>query len=188
MSLVQLRRLTQHLVPYVRYDPEVIIIVNEGYNSVDKDIHFYVDNAPPDEVSHILRVLSVEDGLTPDEIAKVVTSQYGFTMQRDHSYSPRRLYDLGVAFQDRQRSKVTYRLTERGAKLQKIQAMNPALAIDLLHYLHYTAYSGNPRDRKYLWSYRKCCEIIWSTQHMVPNQDLASQVLSIMGEEFTSLD
>jgi len=109
-------------------------------------------------------------------------------MQRDHSYSPRRLYDLGVAIQERQGTKVTYRLTERGAKLQAIQAMNPRLAADLLHYLHYTSYSGSPHDRKYLWSYRKCCEIIWSTQRLVSNQDLASQILSKMSEEFSSLD
>jgi len=157
-------------------------------NTGNEDIHFYVDNAPPDEVTHVLRVLSVENSLTPDEIAKVMVNQYGFEMQRDHSYSPRRLYDLGVACQDRQGPKVTYRLTERGAKLQAIQAMNPALATDLLHYLHYTSYSGNPHDRKYLWSYRKCCEIFWSTQRLVPNQNLASQILSRMSEEFSSLN
>lgn len=154
----------------------------------NEDIHFYIDNAPPDEVTHVLRVLSVDDSLTPDEIAKMMINQYGFEMQRDHSYSPRRIYDLGVASQEREGSKVTYRLTERGAKLQAIQAMNPALATDLLHYLHYTGYSGNPSDRKYLWSYRKCCEISWSTQRLVRNQNLASQILSSMSEEFSSLN
>lgn len=154
----------------------------------NEDIHFYIDNAPPDEVTHVLRVLSVENSLTPDEIAKVMLNQYGFEMQRDHSYAPRRLYDLGVASQKRQGPKVTYRLTERGAKLQAIQAMKPALATDLLHYLHYTSYSGNPHDRKYLWCYRKCCEIIWATQRHVPNQYLASQILNRMSEEFNSLN
>jgi len=162
--------------------------MSTGHNTKGEDIHFYVDNAPPDEVSQVLRVLSGDDALTPDEIAEIVSNQYGFKMQRDHSYSPRRLHDLGLATQERQGSKVTYRLTEQGAKLQVIQAMNPALAIDLLHYLHYTSYSGNPHDRKHLWSYRKCCEIIWSTQRLVPNQNLASQILSKMSEEFSSLD
>ena len=59
----------------------------------NEDIHFYIDNAPPDEVTHVLRVLSVGNPLTPDEIAKVMVNQYGFEMQRDHSYSPRRLYE-----------------------------------------------------------------------------------------------
>jgi len=162
--------------------------VNAGHNTDNEDIHFYVDNAPPDEVSHVLRVLSSEDQLTPSEIAKIMINEYGFEMQRDHSYSPRRLHDLRLASQERQGPKVTYKLTEHGAKLQAIQAMNPALATDLLHYLHYTSYSGSPQDRKYLWSYRKCCEIIWSTQRLVPNQNLASQILSRMGEEFNYLN
>ena len=162
--------------------------MNAGYNTDSEDIHFYVDNAPPGEVSHVLRVLSSEDPLTPSEIAKIMINEYGFKMQRDHSYSPRRLHDLRLASQERQGPKVTYKLTEHGAKLQAIQAMNPTLAIDLLHYLHYTSYSSNPQDRKYLWSYRKCCEIIWSAQRLIPTQNLASQVLSNMSEEFSYLN
>ena len=162
--------------------------MNAGHNTDNKDIHFYVDNAPPDEVSHVLRVLSSEDPLTPSEIAKIMINEYGFEMQRDHSYSPRRLHDLRLASQERQGPKVTYKLTEHGAKLQAIQAMNPAFAIDLLHYLHYTSYSGNPQDRKYLWSYRKCCEIIWTTQRLVPNQNLAGQIQSSMRTEFSYLN
>jgi len=154
----------------------------------NEDTHFYVDNAPPDEVSHVLRVLSLDSSITPDEIAEVMVNEYGFEMQRDHNYSPRRLYDLHLARQGRQGPRTTYRLTERGARVQAIQAMNPALGTDLLHYLHYTSYSGNPQDRKYLWSYRKCCEIVWSTQRLVPNRNLASQILSRMGEEFSCLD
>jgi hypothetical protein len=168
-------------------NPEVSS-ANEERNPIEEDIHFYVDNATPDEVSNVLRVLSVEEALTSYEIAEILASQYGFAMQHDHNYSPRRLYDLGIAFQDRQHSKVTYKLSQRGAKLQKIQAMNPTLAIDLLHYLHFTSYSGNTLDRKYLWSYRKCCEIIWAAQRIVPNQDLAGQVLNLMSGEFISLD
>jgi len=162
--------------------------MSTNHNSHTEDTHFYVDNAPPSEVSIVLRVLSSENSLTPDEIAQIMADEYGFEMQRDHSYSPRRLYDLGLASQERQGTKVTYKLTERGVKLQSIQAMNPALATDLLHYLHYTSYSGNPKDRRYLWSYRRCCEIIWSTQRLVLNQNLASQILSRMGEEFSSLN
>lgn len=153
-----------------------------------EDTHFYIDNVPPSEVSHVLRVLSAENALTPNEIAKTMADEYGFKMQQDHSYSPRRLYDLGLAHQERQGPRITYKLTQRGLKLQTIQAMNLSLATDLIHYLHYTGYSGNPNDRKYLWSYRRCCEIIWSTQRLVPNQKIASQILSRMGEEFSSLN
>lgn len=154
----------------------------------EQDVHFYVDNASPDEVAYVVRIMSAEDGLTPDEIAEIILIQYGFEIQKDHNYSPRRLFDLGLVSQERAGSKVTYKLTEQGLKLQKIQAMNPTFAIDLLHYLHYTTYSGKPKDRKYLWSYRKCCEIIWATQRLVKNQDLASQILSKMQEEFYCLD
>jgi len=162
--------------------------MNEENNYKNKDIHFYIDNAPPDEVSNVLRVLSAEEGLTSSEIAESMTNQYGFDMQQDHSYSPRRLYDLGVALQERQGTKVTYRLADQGVKLQKIQAMNPSLAKDLFHYLHFAAFPKNPQARKYLWSYRKCCEIIWSTRRLIPNDDLASHVLNKMDEEFPSLD
>ena len=154
----------------------------------NEEKHFYVDNAPPDEVTHVLRVLSAHKALTADEIAEVAVDEYGFKMQKDHNYSPRRLFDLGVANQERHGSKVTYRLIDRGVKLQSIQTMNLALATDLLHYLHYTGYSGSPKDRKYLWSYRRCCEIVWSTQHLVRNQELASQILSMMRNEFSSLN
>jgi len=161
--------------------------VSAGYNTDSVDIHFYVDNAPPDEVSHVLRVLSLEHSLTLNEIAEVLINEYGFKMQEDH-YSPKRLHDLRLASQERQGPKVTYKLTEHGAKLQAIQAMNPTLAIDLLHYLHYTSYSSDPQARKYLWSYRKCCEIIWSTQRLVPNQNLAGQIQSSMRTEFSYLN
>jgi len=161
--------------------------VSAGYNTDSEDIHFYVDHAPPDEVSHVLRVLSLEHSLTLNEIAEVMINEYGFKMQGDH-YSPKRLHDLRLASQERQGPKVTYKLTEHGAKLQAIQAMNPALATDLLHYLHYTSYSGNPQARKYLWSYRKCCEIIWSTQCLVPNKILAGQIQSSMRKEFSYLN
>jgi hypothetical protein len=44
-------------------------IVNEERNPIEEDIHFYVDNAPPDEVSNVLRVLSIEEALTSDEMS-----------------------------------------------------------------------------------------------------------------------
>lgn len=153
-----------------------------------EDTHFYIDNAPPREVSYVLRVLSVENALTPDEIAKIMADEYGVEMQRDHSYSPRRLYDLGLAHQERQGPRVTYKLTERGLKLQTIQAMDLSLATDLLHYLHYTGYSGNLKDRKYLWSYRRCCEHIWLNGQLIPAAQLAATIQAEIGAKFPHLD
>ncbi len=162
--------------------------MSTGYNTNNEDIHFYVDNAPPHEISHVLRVLSLEHPLTSNEIAEVTINEYGFKMQKDHNYSPRRLYDLGLATQQRQGAKLIYKLTGNGAKLQAIQAMNPAFAMDLLHFLHYIGYSGKPQNRKYFWSYRQCCKTLWSTQQLVRSEILASEVLSKMKEEFPSLD
>jgi len=153
-----------------------------------EDTHFYIDNAPPREVSQVLRVLSVENALTLNEIAKIMDDEYGFEMQRDHTYSPRRLYDLGLAHQERQGPKVIYKLTERGLKLQTIQAMDISLATDLLHYLHYTGYSSNLQDRKYLWSYRRCCEHTWLNGQLIPAAQLAATIQVEIGAEFPHLD
>ena len=153
-----------------------------------EDTHFYIDNAPPREVSQVLRVLSVENALTPNEIAKIMADEYRFEMQRDHSYSPRRLYDLGLAHQERQGPRATYKLTERGLKLQTIQAMDLSLATDLLHYLHYTGYYGNPQDRKYLWSYRRCCDHIWLNGQLILAARLAATIQDEIGANFPHLD
>ncbi|MBA7648850.1 hypothetical protein ES703_56640 [subsurface metagenome] len=117
-----------------------------------------------------------------------MADEYGFEMQRDHSYSPRRLYDLGLAHQERQGPRVTYKLTERGLKLQTIQAMDLSLATDLLHYLHYTGYYGNPQDRKYLWSYRRCCEHIWLNGQLILAARLAATIQAEIGANFPHLD
>lgn len=170
--------------------------MSPSHNRDTEDIHFYLDNAPPGEVSHVLRVLSVENALTLSEIARTMADEYGFKMQAAHGYSPRRLYDLGLAHQERQGPRVTYKLTERGLKLQTIQAMDLSLVTDLIHYLHYTgysgypnaSYSGYPKDRKYLWSYRRCCELVWANRRLLQTAYLASEILTRMAEEFDSLD
>lgn len=160
-------------------------------NNIDgppEDIHFHIDNVTPHELCHVLRILSLDYAVTPNEISEMLTREYAFTMQSDHSYSPRRLYDLGLAEQEREGSKVLYRLTRRGQKIQNIQAINPSFAIDLLHYLHYTGYTGQPRDRKNLWSYRRCCEYLWSTKRYIPNKELAAIIMSEISATFPDLD
>ena len=156
--------------------------------NIQEDTHFFIDNAPPEEVKYVLRVLSAGVGLTPKEIADSLKSNYGFEMQDDKTYSPRRLFDLGLAIQSREGGKTKYRLTERGVKLQNILDTDSALAVDLLHYLHYTGYIGAPHDRKYLWSYRRCCEIIWTSMRKINTSTLATQIQSEMREEFPQLD
>lgn len=153
-----------------------------------EDIHFYIDNAPPQEVSWTLRALSSTEWLSPQMIADKLYTEYGFRMQRDRTYSPRRLYDLGLAVQCGTGTKLRYSLSRLGVKLQGILAFDEGLYADLMHFLHYSRYDAKPETRKYLWSYRRCCEIVWSNNRAVPPQELAANVQSLMREEFPYLD
>jgi len=149
-----------------------------------EDAHFYLDNAPPTEVSNVLRVLSLGHDLTLKEISVTLRDIYGFLMQKDLTYSPRRLYDLGLATQIRRGSTVTYRLAEMGSLVQNILSIDPPFAMDLMHYLHYSGYKGDPVQRKYLWSYRRCCEIVWGNMSVISPTELASAILGEMRDKF----
>jgi hypothetical protein len=105
-------------------------------------------------------------------------------MQEDKNYSPRRLYDLKIGVQEREGSAIKYRLTSLGDKLQMLLSTDQALGIDLIHYLHYTSYSGAPEDRKLLWSYRRCCDYIWAEGKAIPSKTLASRIQSDISQEF----
>ncbi len=151
-----------------------------------EDKHFYVDNASPTEVANVLRILTPTIGKTPDDIALELTRDYGYSMQKDHSYSPRRLYDLGLAEQYKNASKTFYTLSSIGSKVQSIASYDEYYAYDILHYLHYTGY--RIRGRKSLWSYRKCCELIWSMKSIGDKQHIAQMIQSFMAMEFPELD
>lgn len=151
-----------------------------------EDTHFYLDNAHPLEVAGVLRVLNNGMGMTPDEIAERLLLNINYTMQKDHGYSPRRLYDLGLAQQNREGSKVLYSLNSLGCKVQTIAAFDDALTFDILHYLHFTGICF--RDRKYLWSYRRCCELIWNHRSIDDKQQIAQMIQAMMAEKFPWLD
>ncbi|MBI2842131.1 MAG: hypothetical protein HYX78_01895 [Armatimonadetes bacterium] len=154
---------------------------------MEEDTHFYIDSAPPDEVTRVLRVLAADVCLSPDEIADTLDSQYGEPMQRDHTYTPRRLFDLGLAEQMRDGG-LKYCLTSRGLRVQTVQASDAAFARDLLHYLHFSGYGGSPTDRKYLWSYRRCCELMWANGKMIPAVELAALIQAEMVSAFPHID
>ena len=155
-----------------------------------EDLHFHIDHAPPEEVIGILRVLSFGRPLTTSEISDTLSTVYGFDMQKDKTYSPRRLFDLGLARQDRLKGKpgIVYYLTELGQLLQNILATNEDLAMEILHYLHLTGYRGQPTDRKLFWSYRKCCELIWLSGRILTSSELASHIQSEIKETFPNVD
>jgi hypothetical protein len=153
-----------------------------------EDTHFYLDNAPPKEVTNVLAALSLDSELAPKEISDTLKNNYAFEMQKDYTYSPRRLSDIGLATQIRKGSAVTYKMTDLGLKIQNFLGIDQGLAMDLMHYLHFTGYTGEPTQRKYLWSYRRCCELIWAEFRAISSKDLASTIQAEMREEFEWLD
>lgn len=138
-----------------------------------ENVHFYLDNAPPKEVVPVLRVLTRFEGLTPKEIAEAVQRDYGFAMQRDVTYSPRRLADLKLAEMKKKANRTEYILTDRGEKVQHLIATNSNLIPDILHFLHYNGFAEQPKDAKYLWSYRHACEWIWQHGMVFKNGEIA---------------
>lgn len=157
-------------------------------SNIKEDTHFYLDNAPPKEVTNVLTVLSFDYDLSPKEISETLRANYAFEMQKDYTYSPRRLFDLGLAIQIRKGSAVKYRLTDLGLKIQNLLGIDQELAMDLMHYLHYTGNTGKPTQRKNLWSYRRCCELIWANMRVISSTDLASIIQGEMREKFDWLD
>ena len=153
-----------------------------------EDTHFYIDNAPPEEVGWVLRCMSSTEQLSPRAIADRTRSEYGFQMQRDTTYSPRRLYDLGLVQQSSTAAGVSYTLTRLGVRLREIMALDPTLYAEVLHFLHYSRYDGRPETRKYFWSYRSCSEIIWMEGRVVPAHELAARIQDVMRQEFPYLD
>ncbi|MHB1681277.1 MAG: hypothetical protein ACYCYO_00415 [Bacilli bacterium] len=155
-----------------------------------EDLHFHIDHAPPEEVLSVFRVLSIDRLLTTAEISDTLSTVYGFNMQKDKTYSPRRLFDLGLARQSRVKGKpgIVYNLTELGERLQKILATSEELALEILHYLHLTGYRGLPTDRKLFWSYRKCCELLWLSGKVLTSGELASNIQSEIQDKFPNVD
>jgi hypothetical protein len=150
-----------------------------------EDVHFFVDNAPPAEVVHILRVLSADTALSKAELKEMLSVLYGFTMQKKDTHSPRRLDDLKLTVTLRSGGAPKRQLTPLGHKLQVLIATDENLSGDLLHYLHYTNYRGLPEDRKLFWSYRRCCEYAWASGSIANNKKIASDVQSDIDSEET---
>ncbi len=152
-----------------------------------EDKHFYIDDAPPVEVAMVLRVLTEDRGYTSAEIAEALSAMYGFDMQKDRSYSPRRLHDLKLAEQYRD-GIVKYRLTPLGTRLQILSSVDSALGFELLHYLHYTSASIQPEDRKLFWSYRRLCDHVWIDRQVKSSKSLASQLQADISQTFEHID
>jgi len=145
--------------------------------------HFYIDNASLQEVASALRVLSTDPGLSPAEIREIAIRDFYPKYQKDATYSPKRLLDLGLAACDHT-AKPDYILTPTGLRLQSILESDQELAYELFHYLHYTGFAGHPEARKLLWSYRRCCQLFWSSGHDLDTKLVAATILSEAAERF----
>lgn len=148
-----------------------------------EDHHFYIDNASLPEVATALRVLSTDRALGPTMIRVIAARDFDYQMQKDATYAPRRLRDLGLASLDNGAGR-GYILTAMGLKLQSILQYDQGLAYELFHYLHYTGFAGHPDARKLLWSYRRCCQLVWASGHVVDKSIVASTILSEAAQRF----
>jgi len=135
----------------------------------------------------VLRCLSPSEPLTADAIAERLASDYGLEMQRDKTYSPRRLFDLGLAVPVAA-PRLEYTLSSLGAKLRAVSALDQDMFWELMHFLHYSLYYRQHNARKYLWSYHRCCDVSWEEGRLPPREEMAAKVQALMREEFSSLD
>lgn len=148
-----------------------------------EDHHFYIDNASLQEVASALLVLSLDKGLSTTEIREIAVRDFYPRYQKDATYSPRRLLDLGLATCTSSASR-RYTLTPTGLRLQSILESDQDLAYELFHYLQYTGFAGHPQARKLLWSYRRCCQLFWSAGHDLDARVVAATILSEAAERF----
>jgi hypothetical protein len=150
-----------------------------------EDHHFYIDNASLPEVATALRVLSIDRPLTPATIREIAKRDFAYDIQKDATYAPRRLQDLGLASRNKPIGQ-GYVLTATGLTLQSILQHDQGLAYELFHYLHYTGSAGHSDARKLLWSYRRCCQLLWASGHLVSKRMIASTILSEAADRFAS--
>jgi hypothetical protein len=146
------------------------------------DTHFYIDNAPPEEVLWVLRCLD-DTPLKPAQISER-GSDAGYVMQSDQTYSPRRLYDLGLLQTPESGARTQYIVSSAGRKIRQEYLEGTGLFWDLMHYFHYTKWDGQPHTRKLLWSYRTCCEILWNEKALLPTSAMAARVQAEMQRNF----
>lgn len=153
----------------------------------EEDRHFYIDNASPDEVLHIVKALSADNPASRNEIVEAVQENYGMQFQKKHEFSFRRVEDLGLSNREKKGSSHYYVSNEATRKLQEIAGYDVDFSYELLHYLHYTRYDGETVDRKLLWTYRECCNYIWYDEKRLDVNATASALQSQMLEEFPHL-
>jgi hypothetical protein len=150
-----------------------------------EDVHFLIDNAPPKEVEYVLRSLSVDTPSSVESLRAQLFAEWHFKAQKDLAYTPRRLFDLGLASKCKTATgKPGYILTELGQKVRSILTADTDLYADIQHYLHYNRYDGTPSSRKLFWSYWCCCQICWIRKHIPLVTELVAELQSRIADSF----
>lgn len=149
-----------------------------------EDVHFLLDNAPPAEVEYVLKCLEPDIAYSTEELRRRLLSEWGYSAQRNLTFSTRRLFDLGLADKTNTASgKPGHVIIQMGEKVREILSVDQKLYAEIMHFLHYTRYNEDePSSRKLLWSYRTCCEIVWARKEIL--SDLVSKVLQRIEHTF----
>lgn len=154
---------------------------------VQEDVHFLIDNASPAEVEYVLACLEPDIAYSTEELRERLLSEWGYSAQRNLTFSTRRLLDLGLADKANTASgKPGHVITQLGGKLRGISSVEQELYAEIMHFLHYTSFDGSPSSRKLFWSYRTCCEIVWARKQVPPTSELVAEVQSRIAELFPS--
>lgn len=154
--------------------------------NTEADLHFLIDNAPPTEVEYTLRELDPNISYSTKELRERIYSGWGYEVQRNYTNSTRRLYDLGLSKQEQtEAGKPGHILTKFGEKIRGVLSMNRQLYKELMHYLHYTSYDReDPSSRKLFWSYRKCCNVVWSRRELPKTSEIVKIIQNEIAEKF----
>lgn len=141
---------------------------------ISKDVHFLIDNVPPKELELTLRSLDSQYPKSLENLRSELISTWGFSTQKNYSFTTRRLQDLGLATKSDQ-DKNSYILTSLGVIIQRLLDSTPELCPDIFHYLHFY---GSPDTRKYFLSYRWLCQVVWTRNQMLTTSELVSEIQS----------
>jgi hypothetical protein len=152
-----------------------------------EDVHFLIDNASPAEVEYVLACLEPDVAYSTEELRKRLLSEWGYSAQRNLTFSTRRLLDLGLAGKANTASgKSGHVIAQLGERVRGILSIDQELYAEIMHFLHYTSYDGSPSSRKLFWSYRTCCEIVWARKQVPSTPELVAEVQSRIAELFPS--
>ena len=149
--------------------------------------HFLIDNVTPPELDFALQTLDLEDSMTTEELRASLLERWNYKAQLNLSFTTRRLIDLGAAQRTRKAGKPAYSLSEFGAKLRALRAVDPVMYKEVAHYLHYDRYDGDPDCNKLFWSYYHCCDIVWGLRRMPQDDVIVAEIQSRIAVSFPDL-